>query len=135
MFVTYYDHKMIKYRFLVFLSIICLVAYGQPKNLDFFIACGIAKSPLLKDFENQGRSNAIDSMRIDAGYKPQVTASSFNTYSPTYKGWGYESAITNGANFSQLVSVSKRLVSKDNMHKQYEAINLQNQSLNVSSKI
>jgi len=135
MFVAYYDFKMIKYRFLVFLSIICLGAYGQPKNLDFFIASGIAKSPLLKDFENQGRSNAIDSMRIDAGYKLQVTASSFNTYSPTYKGWGYESAITNGANFSQLVSVSKRLVSKDNLHKQYEAINLQNQSLNVSSKI
>ena len=135
MFVTYYDHKMIKYRFLVFLSVICMGAYSQPKNLDFFIASGITKSPLLKDYINQEKSNSIDSLRIDAGYKPQVTASSYNTYSPTYKGWGYESAITNGANFSQLISVNKRLVSKDNLHKQYEAINLQNQSLNVSSKI
>ena len=135
MFVAYYERTMIKYGFLILWLCSFMGTYGQQKNLDFFIASGIAKSPLLKEYINQTKSNSIDSLRIDAGYKPQVIASSTNTYSPTYKGWGYESAITNGGNFNQLISVSKRLVSKDNLHKQYEAINLQNQSLNVSSKI
>ena len=119
----------------LFLSIILVCANAQQRSLDAFIALGIAKSPLLKDLKNQKRGNAIDSLRIDASYKPQVTASSINSYAPTYKDWGYESAITNGANFSQLISVNKRLVSKENLHNQYEAINLQNESLEVTGKI
>lgn len=120
---------------ILFLSIIVVCANAQHRSLDAFIASGIAKSPLLKDLKNQKRGNSIDSLRIDAGYKPQVTASSTNTYAPTYKDWGYESAITNGANFSQLISVTKRLVSKENLNNQYEAINLQNESLEIAGKI
>ena len=117
------------------LSLIFVCANAQKRSLEDFITSGITKSPLLKDLKNQKRGNYIDSLRIDASYKPQVTASSTNTYAPTYKDWGYESAITNGANFSQLISVSKRLVSKENLHNQYEAINLQNESLGVTGKI
>ena len=121
--------------FLFLLFVINYCSYGQQKNLDAFIASGITKSPLLKDLKNQKRSNTIDSLRIDASYKPQVTATSSNLYAPTYKDWGYESAITNGANFSQLISVTKRLVSKENLHTQYEALDLQNQTLEVTGKI
>jgi len=109
--------------------------YGQQKTLDLFINAGINQSPLLKDLKNQKRGNAIDSLRIEASYKPQITASSTNSYSPTYKDWGYESAITNGGQFSQLISVTKRLVRKEVLQSQYDAINLQNQSLEVSGKI
>jgi len=126
---------MNRYNFVLFLLVINLYCFGQQKSLDGFITSGITKSPLLKDLQNQKRGNAIDSLRIIAGYKPQVTASSTNYYAPTYKGWGYESAITNGANFSQLISVNKKLVSQENLHNQYKAINLQNQSLEVSRKV
>ena len=126
---------MVKYGFLAFLSLMFIVVNAQQKGLDLFISSGIAKSPLLKDLRNQKRGNAIDSLRIDASYKPQITASSVNSYAPTYKDWGYESAITNGGHFSQLISVTKRLVLKDNLHSQFEAIDLQNQTLEVSGKI
>ncbi len=117
------------------LSITSIYALGQERGLEVFITSGIAKSPLLKDLKNQKRSNTIDSLRIDASFKPQVNASSSNMYAPTYRDWGYESAITNGGNFSQLISVTKRLVSKENLHTQYESIDLQNQTLEVTGKI
>lgn len=110
-------------------------ASSQEKKLDYYINAGITNSPLLKDFKNQVESNLIDSLRINASYKPQVMASSTNTYAPTFKGYGYENAITNGGNFSQLVGVTKRLVSKENLQNQYQVINLQNQSLLVSGKL
>ncbi len=127
---------MVKYTLTLLLSLIVVYSTNaQQKSLDLFINAGIAKSPLLKDLKNQKRGNAIDSLRIDASYKPQVTATSSNMYAPTYKDWGYESAITNGGNFSQLISVTKRLVGKENLHTQYEAIDLQNQTLEVTGKI
>ncbi len=126
---------MIKYGLSAFLSVMFIVVNAQQKSLDLFISSGIAKSPLLKDLKNQKRNSAIDSLRIDASYKPQVTASSVNSYAPTYKDWGYETAITNGGSFSQLISVTKRLVGKENLHTQYEAIDLQNQTLEVTGKI
>ena len=119
---------------LLFISI-SLYSFGQKRSLEEFIASAITKSPLLKDLKNQKKSNSIDSLRINASYKPQVTASSTNSFAPTYKDWGYETAITNGGHFSQLISVTKRLVRKDLLHSQYEAIGLQNESLDVSGQI
>ncbi|MBS1935328.1 MAG: TolC family protein, partial [Bacteroidetes bacterium] len=92
-------------------------------------------SPLLKDYNNQARSNLIDSLRIRASYKPQVAGNSINYYAPVINGWGYDNAITNGANVSELVGVTQKLVSKQNLQNQYEAIRLQNEGLTVSGKI
>ncbi|MCX6207466.1 MAG: TolC family protein, partial [Bacteroidetes bacterium] len=112
-----------------------LSAFTQERTLDYYIDAGIENSPLLKDLKNQQRSNLIDSMRILAGYLPQVNAMSTNSYAPTIGGWGYDGAITNGSNFSQLVTVSKQLVSKENLKNQHEAIQLLNESLKTSGKI
>jgi hypothetical protein len=109
--------------------------YGQEKDLDYFIQSGIGSSPVLKDFIYQRQGNAIDSLRIQAAYRPQVSASSNNSYAPAYKGYGYENAITNGGNFSQLITVSQRFVSNNNLKNQYNGIYLLNQSLAVSGKI
>ena len=46
--------------------------FCQEKKLDMYIMSGITNSPLLKDFKNQVESNLIDSLRINASYKPQV---------------------------------------------------------------
>ena len=129
-------HKLI--RFLLF-SVLCIlfsvVVTAQEKNLAYYIGAGTLNSPLLKDYHNQQISNLIDSLRILAGYKPQVMGMSTNNYAPTFRGWGYDGAVTNGANFSQLVTASQRLVSKENLQNQQEAIRLLNESLSVSGKI
>lgn len=108
---------------------------AQSKDLDYYIGSGIQKSPLLNDLRNQSRSTAIDSMRINAGYKPQVMGVSNNSYAPSINGWGYDNAITNGGTFSQLITVNKRLVGKENLQNQYEAIRLAKESLAISGKV
>ncbi len=126
---------MKKIKILVFLLLMQLFAFTQERSLDFYIQTGLENSPLLKDLKNQQRVNLIDSMRILAGYFPQVNAVSSNSYAPTLGGWGYDGAITNGSNFSQLVTVSKQLVSKENLKNQHEALQLLNESLKTTGKI
>jgi len=90
---------------------------------------------LLKDLRNQQRVNLIDSLQMLAGYRPQVNGISSNSYAPVIGGWGYDGAITNGTNFSQLIAVTKQWVSKENLNTQQEAIRLMNESLKTSGKI
>ncbi|MEP6846483.1 MAG: hypothetical protein ABI861_10785, partial [Panacibacter sp.] len=126
---------MKKLFLLFFLAAFAFSVSAQKKNLDYYISSAIQSSPLLKDYGNQTQMNSIDSLRIRAGYKPQVTAASTNYYAPVIGGWGYDYAITNGINFSQLITVSKTLVSKENLQNQFNTISLQNQALSVSGKI
>jgi outer membrane protein TolC len=108
---------------------------AQNRTLDHYINAALQNSPLLKDYNNQIRANLIDSLRIRASYKPQVAGNSTNTYYPVINGWGYDNIITNGTNISELVGVTQKLVSKQNLQNQYEAIRLQNESLHVTGKI
>ena len=113
----------------------CCSVLAQERTLDYYINTGIQNSPVFKDFNNQKLSNLIDSIRILAGYKPQVNAVSTNSYAPSYNGWGYDYAITNGVNFAQQVVATQRLVSKENVKNQQEAIRLLSESINISGKI
>ncbi|TDW96781.1 TolC family protein [Dinghuibacter silviterrae] len=110
-------------------------AQGPHQGLSYYVGEALKGSPLLKDYRNQARSNQIDSARIRAGYKPQINGVSSNTYAPTVNGWGYDNAITNGANFSELITFNQRLVGKSNLENQYDALRLQNESLSVTGKI
>ncbi len=128
--------KPIRHLFLFSILLFTSAAlHAQERTLDYYIAAGTQNSPLLKDLRNQKAVNLIDSLRILAGYKPQVNGISTNNYAPTYKGWGYDGAITNGTNFSQLITVSKKLVSNENLQNQHEAIQLLNESLSVTGRI
>ncbi len=118
-----------------FITLICNRISAQDKSLDYYVSSALHNSPLLKDYNNQSRSNLIDSLRIRASYQPQVNGNSNNSYSPVINGWGYDNAITNGANISALVGVNQKLVSKQNLQNQYETIRLQNEGLNVTGKI
>jgi outer membrane protein TolC len=120
---------------ILIITLICNRISAQNKSLDYYINAGLQSSPLLKDYNNQTRSNLIDSLRIRASYKLQVNGTSANSYSPVINGWGYDNAITNGANISELLGVTQKLVSKQNLQNQYEAIRLQNEGLNVTGKI
>lgn len=105
------------------------------RDLSYFLDQAKHNSPLLKDYQNQIRSNQVDSARIRAGYRAQINGVSTNLYAPTYKGWGYDEAITNGADFNELVTFTQRLVGGNNLKNQYDAIRLQNQGITLSGKI
>jgi len=113
---------------------ICIPVLAQ-EDLSYYLDQAKQNSPLLKDYQNQARSNQVDSARIKAGYRPQVNGVSYNVYAPTVNGWGYDNAITNGADFSELVTFTQRLVGGKNLQAQYETIRLQNQGLAISGKI
>ena len=123
-----------------FFAIICFVLFRltgfcQKTSLNYYVDQALTNSPLLKDYQNQVQSSYYDSLLIMAAYKPQVTGSTFNSYAPVIKGWGYDNAITNGANFTALVGVNKQLMNKKTVTAQFQNIQLQNESLNNTGKI
>ncbi len=108
---------------------------AQQKNLDYFLQQGIQNSPLLKEVNNSILLNKIDSLRILAQYKPQVSGISNNYYAPVINGYGYDEIITNIRNFNEQVSATKTFVGKRNLNIQFNGIQLLNDSLSIAGKI
>ena len=111
------------------------VSQAQVNSLDHYLEIARNNSPLLKDLHNQVALNQQDSLRLMAGFKPQVNLTSGGLYAPSINGYGYASAITNEHTLNGLVGVNQAIVSKSNIKSQVEAINLQSQTLNNSAKI
>jgi outer membrane protein TolC len=120
---------------LICLTCLCQSSYAQVSNLDFFINHGLVHSPVLKDIHNQVSSNAIDSLLIKAGHKPQVSYNGLLYYAPVIHGIGYSEAITNLSNISSAVYVTQRIFNQKALETQYARIGLQNQALLISSKL
>lgn len=120
---------------ILFFISVSTAGFCQKDKLDFYIDQALTNSPLLKDYQNQVQVGYYDSLLIMAAYKPQVTGSSFNTYAPVIKGWGYDNAITNGANINALVGVNKQLLNKKTVATQFQGIQLQNDALRNTGKI
>jgi outer membrane protein TolC len=110
-------------------------SFAQKNTLDFYLQAAIRNSPLLKDYQSQIESNGIDSERIRAQYKPQVTGSSINSLAPVIHGYGYDPIITNGGQLSGIVNVNQGLVSRGNLSAQYKNLQLQNQGIANNSRI
>ena len=108
---------------------------AQQKSLDFYIEKAIQNSPVLKEYQGLIMAGKIDSMRIVAETGPQVNALSNNYLSPVIKGWGFDKAVTDGANLNAVVSVSVQLTGRQNIQNQFDAVNLQSQSLKNAGKI
>lgn len=108
---------------------------AQQVDLQYFIDKALSNSPLLKDIMNRQRAIEIDSMRIRAGFGPQVNAVSNNYYAPVIKGWGYDEVVTDKANISAQVSVAQELIGRLNRENQYRALTVQNHSLQNEQKI
>ncbi|MEO7768996.1 MAG: hypothetical protein ABIS01_16315, partial [Ferruginibacter sp.] len=113
-------------------SIHCI---AQNNQINFYVENALRNSPLLSDYQHQLQSSVYDSLLIKATYKPQVTGNSFNSYAPVIKGFGYDAAITNGANFSTLVGVSKQLPNKKVLNAQFRNIDIQNKLISNTSAI
>jgi len=127
---------MRKFLFAVLMLLVCNTsANAQTHDLDYYINQAMANSPLLKDYTNQYLSGIIDSQRLKATYKPQVSATSANTYAPIINGYGYDQAITNIGGYSALLNVDKNFIGRKNIGSQYAAIHLQNDSIQVTKRI
>ena len=109
--------------------------YCQEKTLESFISSGLANSPLLNDYRNQLQSTLLDSARINASYRPQVSATTNNSYAPVINGYGYDNAITNGTNINAVVGVNKSFVSHRNLENQYGTIRISGQGIQNTAKI
>lgn len=109
--------------------------FPQNNTLEYFQQQAVANSPLLKDYQNQIRSNYYDSLLIRAANRPQVNFNSNNSYAPVIGGFGYDGAVTNNQNISALVGVNKQLLSKGNLDAQTKVFQLQALTTNNLSKI
>jgi outer membrane protein TolC len=111
------------------------VSIAQTNTLDHYLEVAKNNSPLLKDLRNQVASTKLDSLRLRAGFKPQVNANSAGLYAPVVNGFGYSEAITNEHTLNALVGVSKAILSKNNIGAQLADINLQGQTAANGAKI
>jgi len=122
-----------------FSILVCLFTYSvssaQTYSLDHYLELAKNNSPLLKDLQNQIASNQVDSLRLKAGFRPQVNLNSSGLYAPIVHGYGYSEAITNEHTFNGLMQVSQAIVGKNNIYAQAQALSLITQSLNNTSKI
>jgi outer membrane protein TolC len=98
---------------------------AQTKNLDDFIAVGLANSPILKDYKNQVLAYKLDSQLIRATLRPQIYANGQAAYYPVINGYGYDNAITNGGNYSALLGASQNIFTRNLSGPQYRNIQIQ----------
>lgn len=130
---------MFKVRKLLFLILIVIgnfsLAFAQTHNLDYYLHKAITNSPLLKDYQNRIRSGQIDSLLIRATKKPHIFANGQVAFYPTINGYGYDKAITNGGNYSGVVSISQPLFNKGILAPQYQQVQIKNLTITNKSKI
>ena len=112
-----------------------LTCFGQNKSLDEYVQQAVKNSPLLKDLNNQVLGAKLDSLRIRAGFKPQVTASAGGLYAPVINHYGYSSAITNGQSLNGLITVNKAFIGKNFLNTQFAGLGLQQDSLRNGIKL
>jgi outer membrane protein TolC len=133
------QRKFFRYMFtpILLLSLVApaLAQQDTTAGLDFYLGQALHNSPLLKDYRNQVQLGQVDSQLIHANYLPQVAGNSTNIYAPSYHGWGYDEAISNGGNFSTVVAVTKTLVGKQHLDAEYETIRLNNLGIGNTSRI
>jgi outer membrane protein TolC len=102
---------------------------GQEKDLQYFIDQALRNNPQLSDYRNQVGINKIDSLQIHAKNGFQVSAVSNNYYAPVVDGWGYDEIVTDIANITAQVSVTKEITGRSNLMNQYLLMQVENQSL------
>ncbi|CAN5496506.1 hypothetical protein BH11BAC2_BH11BAC2_17400 [soil metagenome] len=115
------------------LSVYSVIA--QKNGIDYYVQQAFLNSPLLKDYNNQVRTNQIDSLLIKAGRKPQINSSITNIYYPRINGYSYDQSITNGGLYSGLISVNKTITGSGNISHQLQSLQISNESLSITAKI
>jgi outer membrane protein TolC len=118
------------HRILLFgILLISHKACAQEHNLDYYFQHAKGGSPLLADYRNQMQAAAVDSQILKATQKIQVYGVSTNSYAPVIGGYGYDVAITNGAQVSAFVQANKNFITSANLATQFETIRLMKESV------
>jgi len=119
----------------LFLIFLCLQLQAQERNLDYYINTALQNNPVFRDLSNQNALNRQDSLLVRASLRPQVIGSSAASFAPNVKGFGYDPALSNGGFFNASIGVSRPiLVPKQNLEAQFQALAVQNESLQNSAK-
>jgi len=105
------------------------------RDLPYYINTGIANSPLLKDLQHQAAANGVDSARLHANYRPQVSGVSNNAWYPVANDWGYDANLSNIAAFNEQVVVTQSFAGKKNLSNQYTAYSLLTDSLSIAGQL
>ena len=126
---------MLKKTYFTILFFVVFAGISRAQSLDDYLSTGLKNSPLLKDYSNQIRSGNVDSALVSATYKPQVNLTSQVLLAPSAKNFGYDEAITNGGNFSGLVSANQSLFNKKIKSEQFKTILLSNQSVQITKRL
>ncbi|MEO6978081.1 MAG: TolC family protein, partial [Mucilaginibacter sp.] len=125
-----------KLLFSIILSLfVCAAAFAQTNTLDHFLETAKSNSPLLKDLRNQINSGQLDSLRLRAGYRPQVNLNSAGYFAPVIHGFGYAGAITNVQTFNALLGVNQQIIGKGYVNAQLASIAFQRDSLINAGKL
>ncbi len=90
---------------------------GQSQNLslDHFLNYASKNSPLLNEYNNKILSNSLDSLQQLANYGFIISAEGAANYAPSFSGWGYDKALTNGQSLFAAARVTKTFVSKNQL--------------------
>ena len=120
---------------IVFLIIMFAGNLLNAHPLDFYISTALKNSPLLKDYNNQLLSAGFDSLLVKAAYKPQLSQNTQVMYPITGRNFGYDENITNGGNYSALVSVIQPLLNKKFIKGQIESVSLSSRTVQVNTRI
>jgi len=124
-----------KYLLILLFVSFPVISYNQSRTLDFYLDAGIYNSPLLKDYNNQINSALIDSLLIRSSQMPQVEGISQLLYSPAYRNFGYDEAVSNGGNYQGVISVTQNIFNKKILNNKFQSVNIQRQTADNESKI
>ena len=116
------------YLFFLFL-LLQVLGLTQTRSLNYFVEQARTTSPYINEFNNQVLSYRLDSLIFRSALRTQVNFISSNSYAPVIKGFGYDNAITNGANISGVVQASRNFFTKNNVTAELNVIRLQSQAL------
>ena len=95
----------------------------------------LSSSPLVKDYHNQLLANKLDSMILNAGYLPKLTASSTGLYAPILNGYGFDEVITNGQTQDALLTLNYALTGNRLKNNQSEGLHLKRDSIHYASRL
>jgi outer membrane protein TolC len=112
-----------------------IFSIAQNKDLNYFINNSVTNNPRTTELQNLMLANSLDSQLIIAGNRFQITGNGNAYYAPVFGGYGYDAAITNGQQLSALVALNKQIYNKRNLSLQFKTLQIQKDSLNITSAI
>ena len=124
-----------KFTILLIIFFSFFKSFSQEKDLNYFLEKAQNNSPLIKDYNNQIKSVAIDSLLFRATRKPQVSGNLNANYAPVINGFGYDAAVSNEHTVSGLVGVNQKIIGKNQINSQYETFEILKKSLILNQKV